>query len=454
MKNRQQHNRNRQDRKTHHFFTIGLFGHILSILFVGLYGILDESTADLTHFHVESIGFTLERDFIVHGITILTLVLLYVSFALKLTWPLRIEEMLVIIVLWAWLGNVFGAGTTAMCDSPFWWYTATSTTTTGTAATAVTQQPPNDTVVVIASDVVNANLHHLHTPPHAHPIFSHLPCGWSLFGAYFSFVCVGSSLLSFVANTRNYCLAFLFKTLTVMTTVVLFVVPLACNRFRLMSTPVLILKLTLYSLAWNMNRFMIDTQNDIVGNYNKAGRIMRMTRYDTQSMALRPRASHYEEDSGDDSASENETTMNSDDEDYGGDDDDDDDYTAGYRSRRLTPIKVFRGLDKTNKEARRLTPTNRRLTAEQKIQVQQLSYFSGLYKTSREYRPSCFWSWRYRGYDDAVSDLTRTVWILAICPLYLFVVVIFLFILAYYIRRNQLELHATEKTLVSMEELR
>lgn len=435
----QQQQQHRQDRKTHHFFTIGLFGHILSILFVGLYGILDESIADVTHFHMESLGFTLERDLIVHAITLLTLVLLYVSFALKLTWPLRIEEMLVIIVIWVWIGNVFdtGGGGGIMCDSPTWW----------TTAAIPPQQQPNDTVVVIASDVVNANLHHL-PQPHHHPILSQLPCGWSLFGVYFSLVCIGSSLLSFVANTRNYCLAFLFKTLTVLTTVVLFVVPLACNRFRLISTPVLILKLTLYNLAWNMNRFMVDTQCDIVGNYNKAGHIIEMIGNNTvpsHHTPRRRRVSHYDnEDDGDDSDTDEDD----------GDDEEDEivHYSDDSRPRRLVPINVFRALEKTNRKARHLAPTTRRLTIEQKVHTEQLGYFSSLYKTSRKYRPSCFWSWRYRGHDDAVSDLTRTVWILAICPLYLFVAVIFLFILAYYIRRNQLELNATEKTLVLMTE--
>lgn len=427
--------------KTHSFFTSGIFAHIITILFIALYTTLDDM--DMASIQIEGIGLILERDMLLHGVTFLALILLYISYTLKLNWSVqRFEESIMILVIWAWLGNITHGSFLIQSVTP------------------CHQMGINETVVV-ASDVVN------HHPPHE-------ACGgggnWNLFNVYFACLCLFTSIMSFLCDTRHYCLSFFFRTLTVLTTILIFVVPIACNRFRLTSTPILILKVTLYNLAWHMHRYMRDLQGDIVGDYNRATLIMRT--YDsvyTSLMTTRVRrlpASHYMEKQQqhryhyDDSNSEEEDGEEDDDDHHYDDDDDYDEYEEGRRVLRIkrNPLAVFKTLEKTNTMLKKVPYSgrkNHKQGVEPSRQEQQMPYqitnFTQLYKINRRHRPSCFFSWKNRAYDDRISDIARTVWILAICPSYLFVALLFIIGLGYYIRRNVTELESTNKTLSIME---
>ena len=438
------------DSKVHTFYTTGIFSHIISILLIALYTTLDND--DTLQF--DAIGLTINRETFTHVITILTLVLLFVSHTLRLAWLLRKEEMLAIIIVWTWIGNVLGDSASLLghhspCDLM-----------ASLGIHGETIVPQVNETVIIASDVVN---HHPSLQPHHHPV-----CGWNLFNLYFSILCLFSVLVSFLCQTRNYCLSFFFRTLSLLTSVIVFFVPIACNRFHMTSTPVLILKITLYNIAWNMNRYMIVTQGDISSNYSRGESIMRS--YEEVYWPLinpgthrRKTSRYYDEDSesdtlGSDSSGEEE-------------EDDDDDYETG--GHRHNPQKIFKSFEKTNAIVRKLplldqqqqqqpkrrqddqqqqvqAPQQRRsrMSEEARIVSTQIQYFRELYRISRRF-PS---SWKNSAtYNDRLSDFARTVWILALCPLYLFVVIPFLILIGYYIRRNLIELSAQRKTLSSME---
>ncbi len=87
----------------------------------------------------------------------------------------------------------------------------------------------------------------------------------------------------------------------------------------------------------------------------------------------------------------------------------------------------------------------------------QLANFETLAETSRRYNTAWFASWKNRYYGERIVylfDIASTIWILAICPIYLFTVVILLFWLAYYIRINMRELEDTSRTVADMTQLR
>ncbi len=399
---------------------------------------------DVASLHIESMGLILGRDVIIHGVTILTLILLWISYTLKLTWPVSTEQFLMIFIIWGWIGNIVHSNFVILhspCDA----------------------QPTMNETVIVASDVASSNNG-----------FQITPCGWNLFNIYFSALCIFSSLMSFMSETQSYCLSFLFKTLSVLSTVFIFLLPIACNRFRFASTAILILKITLYNLAWNMNRFLGDTQIDIISNYSKGDMIMKgyesiyrdlvhpqQRRRDERDPHYREekqpnnRRRYYDEDDEDDEEDEDEDYDTEEEEDY-------DSYhnSLRYSKKKRNPSSVLKSLEKTNSMIKKVNlprriPRNQEILQsrdEQQIPL-QMTHFNQLYKINKRNRPSCFWSWKYRGYDDRISDTVRVVWVLAICPFYLFTVVLFLIGLGYYIRKTTIELDATRKIVTAMEKI-
>jgi len=86
----------------------------------------------------------------------------------------------------------------------------------------------------------------------------------------------------------------------------------------------------------------------------------------------------------------------------------------------------------------------------------QIHNFEKLSKTNRKYSSICFFSWKNRSYNERIIyliDISRTLWILAICPIYLFTVIVILFWLGYYIRVNVTELSNTNRTVEMMDHL-
>ena len=407
---------------------------------------------DIESLHIDIIGLTLDREAIIHCVTILTLILLYISFALKLTCPLYIERPFMIIILWGWVGNITHSN--FLIQSP---------------CDAEQHAPIINGTVIVASDVVSASNHY--------PFLT--PCGLNMFNIYFSALCIFSSLMSFMSETRHYCLSFLFKTLSILTTVIIFLVPIACNRFRFASTAILILRITLYNLAWNMIRFLRDTRGDIITDYSKGDLIMRgyesiyrnlvmpsrhrkhqMEAKQLSNSKRRPnRSSRYYEDDDEDEDSNNGDEIDEDEEDeYDDIEDDDEEEYELYHRKRKNPSSVLESLEKTNTIIKKidinLPVSKQELRSRHEQQVpQQISHFSQLCKINRRNRPSCFWSWKHRAYDDRISDIVRIVWVLVICPLYLFTVVLFLIGLGYYIRKNVIELDATRKVISAMEKI-
>lgn len=432
--------RTRVDTKIHGLFVVGIFAHIVSILFIALYTTLDDLdiTSIVAH-HID--GISIERDLLLHGVTILTLLLLYISFALRLTWPMRFEEAIAIIVIWSWFGNVFGNHQHHNQSFDLFGYSPCD----DNAPPHHVHSTINETVI-IASDVVN----------HHPPIISHHPvCGWNLFNLYFSLLCLFSAVVSFLSDTRSYCVSFLLKTLSVLTTILIFFVPIACNRFRMISTPILILKITLYNIAWNMNRYMVETQGDIASDYNKGNLIMRGYESIYRGLVVdsfyrhERLASHGDEE--DDEEEEDEGDEDDDTEE--GDEEEDGVFSVSKRNA----FKIFQTLEKTNTTIRKVSLHRHQRSSSSQLRNEQvpvqINHFKELCKINRRYRPSCFFSWKNRSYDDRLSDFARTIWILALCPLYLFTVILFLMVLWYYTRRGILELNAIRKTVTSMEKI-
>lgn len=493
--------------RTHTFFTLGLVAHITALLFISLYAMLTSSGEINGPSALET------NDAVLSSISVLTIIVLYISFAMELTWPMRVEETLIIILLWSLLSNV-GSGLLfdAQCQPQYHHAgfsadgmpsaqqpppppgTAGSHTTVQSLRVTADESPGDDidvdtddeSVIIVKphsgvggeSDPIHANSH-----PNNHHHGTHANCGnWAMFDIWFSLLCVFSSLLSLLCDTKNYYLSVLFKTLSVCITVLIFLVPIRCNRFRLMSIEVLILKITLYNIVWNMNRFKRITETLIGKNYMTGVALVK--RYQTMYSRIDTAPSPQQQ----------RTTMpvrrpaSQQHHDYS-DSESDYDYASQKRRRTVStpspqlyaddtnmavPVALFALVDTVQYE---LDPVRRRLhkrarEAEQRHQPhlaaplispqeraisEQLANFETLAETNRRYNTAWFASWKNRYYGERIVylfDIASTIWILAICPIYLFTVVILLFWLAYYIRINMRELEDTSRTVADMTQLR
>ena len=440
--------------RTQTFFTLGLVAHLFAILFVSLYSMMgDEGHV----FRVDAMETDFNRDMIFNYIAVFTIVILYISFSMKLTWPMRIEEALIIILIWSLLGNL-GVGFVhhgPVCepepdldDEPPHHPTHHHTISENDVPlpTVAASVPPDKHVTVHGIEDDGAK-NHKREPV---SIMSSLrsPCGFNIFNIYFSLLCIVSSMISFLCDTKNYCFSFMCRALSIILAILIFLVPIACNRFQLMSIEVLVLKITLYNIVWNMNRFKRITEDDIGDNYAKALEIMKNYIPGAQNQKAvsmpRPRRRYANEEERETAERLRELS-----------------HTVREPSQIFHQVATMSAVLRKRPQAGggggRPPPRTEHLPTRQEVQrPYQISQFEQLSKINRKYSSYCFFSWKNRSYNDRIIyliDLSRTIWILAICPIYLFLVLLFLLWLAYYIRINISELEDTNKTLSVMNRL-
>lgn len=466
-----------KDLKTHSFFTLGLVAHIIAILFVSLYSVMGDETNKA--FRIDAMETEFDRDMTFTFISVFTLIMLFISYSLELTWPMRIEETLIIILVWSLLGNlsVGYIHQEVPCDihgEPVHEHYHSDVMTVTTEHDENPPPPPplyhesveNETIISVATVVVHKTTGATTPKYNAASTMIKSHCGWSLFNIYFSILCVISPFVSFLCDTKNYYLSFIFRGISVTLTILIFLVPIACNRFKLMSVEVLILKITLYNIAWNMNRFKRITEGLIGDNYSKGITIIKSfitthpvvptrnnltsrRRLQQQQQQRQRQLRNKKKRRGDDSESEDESSSSSSEE---SDESESDDEMRGLTLRQTkSPQIIFQQIDNISADIKKRNKKQER----QQI-PQQINNFESLSKTNRKYRAGCLFSWKYRSYNNAIIyliDISRTAWILAICPIYLFIVVLLLLWLAYYIRINIKELEATSNTISIMSVL-
>ena len=87
---------------------------MFAIIFISLYSVMGDDRDGFTtsesspsfNFKLQSLDSDIDRDTIFTYISIFTIIILYISFSMGLTWPMRIEEALIIILIWSLLGNL------------------------------------------------------------------------------------------------------------------------------------------------------------------------------------------------------------------------------------------------------------------------------------------------------------------------------------------------------------
>lgn len=337
----------------------------------------------------------IKRETIVNGFCIISILLLCVSLSKDWTWPIKIEEALIIVLLWVLLGNLLSKECFCCHNDKYdinigpSAYSVDNTTTTTPTPTTEPEQY----------------------------------CYWGDYHGYvYSFLCLLTMLSSFLMDSKNYYISFVFTLFSMLSIVFILFIPVPCNQFNFMDVHIFIIKITLYNIVSFLNRYLRLSENLLICNYKTA--ISVLLSYDFKFLKST------------------------------------DDFDK-YHNYFFTPTLLFNKFDSLNKKIlKNIKEREEEEGAEgddrkERKKHNQLNNIIKLHRIYKKYNHdgwfNYLFSWKNRIHTNEyiiyIIDLARIIWILSICPSYLFLIAIEILIILYYIYRNMYELHLIEKII-------
>ena len=434
--------------KSYRFLLLCVLAHLYTLLLVSVSGEFEQQ-----QYHELAITY----------IALGSVLALGLSRAMRWSWPLFIEDTLIIIFVWALLSVLFGSYT--VCNQ--------SGTIGGTALGApinVSDPAAQGDEIVVVHSLEESHIAETPDGGNVDDLTYWLQryrtmtstCDEQLFNAMYSLLVLGLLVAAVLVDLRNYWVSVLFGLATGALLLVAVLVPTNCSRFQLLDLNMLILKVTLYNLVWYLNHHRRITEDIVANNYmltmrslvptlralatptsrkeerlmreldersatpvNLFDRLRRLLRYteklDEKAECARPTSSPsrtrrlrvraLDADSGDESESSSD-----DEEDMG----EDESLEALQRRGRA------RALCEQSRELRKLQRVND-------------AFYNNTWFVH-------WLSWKNRAYNRhalRMLDLARTVWILLVCPWFLLAVAPEVLWLLWHIRINEAELQAT-----------
>ncbi len=285
-----------------------------------------------------------------------------------------------------------------------------------------------------------------------------LSCFWQNNQLLYSLLCVALMFISFLFNSSNYYLSIVIKTFGIGLIIFVPVVPITCNQFLLQTADINIIKLSLFITMWLVYRRLRLTEIVISNEYMK-------------SIAILKSYSEYKNIFENSSSSTKSTKkpkkaakiMKNDDDDDNNDSEMEDSVKIDYtipsnlfseieRHHRSLTIGRVNNKKRSNDSAMTMmmtTPTPKDTTFEV-----QLKKFLEIHDIHRLHYDNKYFSWKNRYYDTQllfILDLASTIWILTVCPLYLFFIAIQFVVLLYNITETNTELQTLEMKISFMD---
>jgi len=354
------------------YVLIGFLAHLYIIFSGSLYFALQEELC---------VYLNVTKETLINYFAFFSIILLLISLSLKLTWPIRIEQALLVLFIWILLRNLIPKECLC-CVSP---------------STAIVALPQH--------------------------------CPWHDFNTFYSILCVIVMVSSFLMNARHRLFSLCFTVLAIVLMIFTSLLPVSCNQLSAANANAHLLKFTLYSIVWFVNRRMRLTEHVLSMQYLKSIRMLysyqdchqnhllcgakhgKKRRYVTQSNPCDEVACFIE-----------------------GDED------------CLVPCLLFHNLEELSKvvlkqKTRCMSQEKMRHVAWQSHQMLKIHQINCSYNAKRWF--GNFFSWKHRCYDaDMLNlfDLTKTLWILNVCPIFLVFVFLEYLLLLYHIAWNIQEL--------------
>lgn len=414
--------------KSYRFLMLCLLAHLYTLLLVSV-----SAEFETAQYH----------ELVATYVALGTVLVLGLSRAMRWSWPLFIEDTLIIIFLWALLSILFGTYT--VCNQ--------SGTVGGAGVKAVVVHQVSDTAHA-DQDSMQAWLQHYRAMASS--------CDTELFNAMYSLLVLVLLLCAVLVDLRNYWVSVLFGVATGVLLLGAVLVPTNCSRFQLLDLNTLLLKVTLYNLVWYLNHHRRVSEEVVANNYALAMRSLgENLRALADTVPLRHKHARLVAELDDHSVTpvqlfERLRRLCH--------------YLQQWRQRALpervtsTPSKrggTIGGLDasddesSSSEEAAELAPADESLEAriqrgrlvalrEQSAELRKLQRVNNAFYTDTWF---VHWlSWKNRAYSRHMMrmiDLARTAWILFVCPWFLLAVAVEVVWLLWHIRVNEAELQAT-----------
>lgn len=332
-----------------------------------------------------SLDLGIERELLLTYFSIISIILLLISLALKWTWPIRIEEALIVLFIWILVRNLISKE----CFS----------------------------------------------------------CEWPDFNLFYSILCVVVMITSFLMNARHPKVSLFFTLISIVLMLITSLIPVACNQLTVEHANMNLLKFTLYSIVWFLNRRMRLSEYILSLNYLKSIRIL-YSYEDSQKKHLLCGVKH-----GKKKKTRKKIAHEC------------DDIACFFMEGDedcLIPRPLFENLDdlsrvilKQNKACGNISQEKLRNFAWQSHNLIKIHEIHCNYNAKRWF--GNFFSWKYRFYDLYILnlfDLAKTLWILNVCSIFLFFVLLEYFLLSYYISWNIEELQCLLKRVKVMSHIR
>ncbi len=311
-------------------------------------------------------------------------------------------------------------------------------------------------------------------------------CNWTVFTIVYSLLAVAPMLISFLINARSRWVSLLASVISLLLMIGATLIPISCNQFDPANVNLNLVKFTLYCIIWLINKQMRLTEIVLSNQYRRsiewvmAYRYKRVAHRDALDELIYRNTSDEIELYGGDGTTQYMSTL-----------EEESHYYYYYQPQGVTkpvvpqatsgrpsssdeqPLHIFRTLERlqvnikerNDKKIRELVGGGSgKKKGNQKNQKRSLSVPAQLTREDIEFNAilahllmisdvhrrsvegrwlNSFFSWKNRFYDASLQniyDLTRTIWILNVCPGFLaFILLEYLFII-YNIRYNKIEL--------------
>lgn len=401
------------------------------------------------------------KETLINYFAFFSIILLIISLALKWTWPIRIEEPLLVFFIWILLRNLIPkeclccGATTAESNQHL--IDALAKAAAAAAPPTLTLISP-DTAPPTPQPEITGESKHKKPPEH---------CPWQDFDLIYSVLCVTVMISSFLMNARNRIFSMFFTVLAIVLMIFTSLIPVSCNQLSVANANLNLLKFTLYSIVWFVNRRMRLTEHILFINYFKSIRIL----YSYQDCHQNHLLCGIKHNKTKKKRINTATTTNNANTSYQRHCDDVCDDIAHFINGDedcLIPRSLFNNLDELAKVVLKQKPRCDKATGNAYVSTERVSQFAWqTHQMLKIHQIHCsfnakrwfgnFFSWKHRSYNTDILnlfDLTKTFWILNVCPIFLVFVFIEYFLLLYHISWNIKELQCLIDRVEVMRHIR
>ena len=448
------------------YVLFGFLAHLYIIFSGSLYFALEQ---EITH----HLGATKET--VVNYFAFLSIIFLLISLSFKWTRPIHIEEALIVLFIWILLRNLIpkdcvccgNQHNKAIID-------ALAKEVGPTAAPQQQQQQQqqqNETSDESTKEaVVSSNREREKRDRGVDEDEDEEPaCPWQNFNHLYSALCILVMISSFLMHARSYAVSLCFTVLSIALMIFTSLIPVSCNQLSAANANMNLLKFTLYSIVWFLNRRLRLSEYSLFLQYLKSMRIYYSYQDPNQQHLLcgirhttnkrrrcnnvgayaTPTSNRFRqyEDECDDIATFIE--------------DNDECIVPRPLFENLTTLSKIVSKQKTTqsnlKKCKNSGPQGDKMRnfAWQSHQMLKIQEINAAYNAKRWF--GNFFSWKNRFYDADVLnlfDLAKTLWILNVCPIYLLFVAFEYFLINYNISWNIVELQCLIERVKVMSHIR